>query len=393
MRVSSCDHLYSFRRHGGALFHYINLAVSDLPESILSEFDGVIFHTHLLARRWVSDDFKRIIKKIEPLKKYDIPKLALPQDDYFKTDDLIDFYNSNNVTHVYTVAPEDQWEKLYGKLVEKLCFKEILTGYLEDDTTSRINSIMESQPERDIDIGYRAWQAPFWLGRHGQQKVRVAHEFESASQRHGFNSDISLRLEDTFVGDSWYEFLCRCRYTIGVEGGASINDRDGTLQHKVEQYVRENPDADFDTVEDMFFKGRDGELSLFALSPRHLEACASKTCQILLPGRYNGILKEGIHYISVKEDYSDIDEVMSKVNSQRENIVNQAYEDIVLSGRYSYSTFVKNTCFDVFDIKENSDKSFRESFLSKLWRVKDGISWARVAVKFKLRQVKRKLTA
>ena len=49
----------------------------------------------------------------------------------------------------------------------------------------------------------------------------------------------------TFYGDDWYRFLARCRYTIGMEGGSSILDRDGSVRACVEARLAEQPDATF----------------------------------------------------------------------------------------------------------------------------------------------------
>ena len=100
------------------------------------------------------------------------------------------------------------------------------------------------------------------------------------SDRYGLISDISTRNKDILVQDDWFGFLLHCKYTIGVEGGTSILDPIGAIKEKVEEYLALHPSASFEQVEDACFPGIDGSLSLFAISPRHLEACATKTCQI-----------------------------------------------------------------------------------------------------------------
>ena len=85
----------------------------------------------------------------------------------------------------------------------------------------------------------------------------------------------------------------------------------------------------------------DGNLKLIALSPRHLEACAAKTCQVLIEGEYNGVLIPGIHYIELKKDFSNIKAVFNamKDESLRLTIIERAYRDIVESKKYSYATY------------------------------------------------------
>jgi hypothetical protein len=128
-----------------------------------------------------------------------------------------------------------------------------------------------------------------------------------------------------------------------VESGASLLDPDGSIYHNVNAYLEQNPDADFDEVEQNCFKGLDENLHLYALGPRHLEACAARTCQILVEGHYGGLLKPGTHYIPLKKDFSNIDEVLRIVKDDklRSGIVESAYQDVVASRKWTYREFVK----------------------------------------------------
>ena len=90
------------------------------------------------------------------------------------------------------------------------------------------------------------------------------------------------------------------------------------------------------------FPGEDGRLQLFAISPRHLEACATRTCQVLVEGDYSGVLRPGEHYIPISKDLSNLDDVLEQLQSdeQRERLTEAAYRDVVASGRYGYERFV-----------------------------------------------------
>jgi hypothetical protein len=108
-------------------------------------------------------------------------------------------------------------------------------------------------------------------------------------------------------------------------------------------YVAAHPGADFNEIEANCFPQQDGGLELFAISPRHLEACASRTCQILVEGSYNGVLRPGEHYIELRRDLANLDDVIDLVERDelRESITNDAWRDVVASGRYSYRGFVE----------------------------------------------------
>ena len=144
-------------------------------------------------------------------------------------------------------------------------------------------------------------------------------------------------------GDDWYHFLKSCRTVLGCEGGASILDEKGRIRNKVEKYLMKKPDSSFAEVKRKCFNNEDKTLKLESLSPRHFEACMTKTCQILVEGKYGGIFKPNIHYIPIKRDWSNIPRVIRKIKDVTycQKIAENAYNDIVLSKKYTYKMFVE----------------------------------------------------
>ncbi len=219
----------------------------------------------------------------------------------------------------------------------------MLTGYLDERTVERIDGIVATRRDRTVDIGYRTVPAKPYLGRHAALKAELSDVVGERAPERGLRVDVSKRAEDTFYGDDWYRFLASCRYTIGIEGGASILDRDGSVQACVDAHLERHPEATFEELEAACFPGRDGELSLFALSPRHLEACATRTVQILVEGSYSGVLEPDVHYLQLRRDLSNLDEVLDAVaGGDAESIAERAHADIVASGHYTYRRLVED---------------------------------------------------
>jgi len=163
-----------------------------------------------------------------------------------------------------------------------------------------------------------------------------------------------------------------CRYTIGVEGGSTVHDPDGSIWEKGIDFVKNNPNASFEEIEKAVFPNMDGNLQLIAISPRHLEACLTRTCQILIEGTYNGILEANKHYILLKADFSNLDEVFEKMQDEnlRKQIVHQCYEDIVLSKKYSYRQFVNYILEESLKVKKKSTKnSFKDILTYYYWSI------------------------
>ena len=76
----------------------------------------------------------------------------------------------------------------------------------------------------------------------------------------------------------------------------------------------------------------------FAIGPRHLEAALTGTAQILVEGEYDGVLEPGRHYLPVRADLSDLGDVLAQTAEPEalQPVATRAYDDICLSGRYSY---------------------------------------------------------
>lgn len=359
LRDTIKTHLFSWKNYSKHRVIYINIAFG-FPEQWARKIniDTIIFHTSFAAIRWNElDTFKIYTEKCAYLKEINCQKIIMPQDEWLYTDMLNDFINDFGITHILTVSFEEDWHKIYDKIdFNKVSLKTILTGYLDPGTLKRIKKRKVKVKTRDIDIGYRAWKAEYWLGEHGMHKVWIANIFNKASKERKLKTDISLQTnyEYALKGDDWFDYLLRCKATIGVEGGASLLDKHGDIRRKVEEYLKEHPQASFEETRTHCFLDEDHKLGFKPTSPRHLEACATETCQFLIEGRYNDILLPWKHYIPVKKDYSNIDEVLNILQDteQIRKITQTAYDDIVKSGKWTYQKFVREIETSIIDKAE-----------------------------------------
>jgi hypothetical protein len=393
LRSTIRDHLYSFREYGDARYLYLNIAARRVPRWVGKvPFDAVVFHHTLTGQRMEPRLLRWELRRARALDGVGRYRVAMVQDECIYMDAIDEFIADYEVDEVFSVAPSSEWEKIYPQSVAAgVRFSQNLTGYLSDDTVSRVNRIVAETPERDIGIGYRAWGGLMSLGRQGLLRTELERAFRDAAVERGIRADLSTDLADTLHGDDWFRFLARCRYVIGAEGGATVLDRDGRFMEATQAYLAEHPDASFEEVEAACFPGEDGKLQLHAISPRHIEACATRTCQVLVEGGYSGVLRAGEHYIELKRDLSNLSEVMDLIesDSERERITENAYRDVVASGRYGYSRLVGQVEDSIAAGLERKgpgeDAAGRpdEARLGALQRRagrEDKRSWARVAV-------------
>ncbi len=399
LRKSVKNYLYFLNNSSSHYCFHVNLAARHIPWHFRKiRFDLIVFNHTFFSLRDHRNKHKRLLKRVQHLKESAAVKVIMPQDEHRETDALCEFVNEFGVNYVFTPAAEHQWRVLYNNVDrERVSFFRILTGYLTSEDITAIENIRRTIDERRIHIGYRARPVVACMGKHAMLKVQLTDLFNKYASEYRLVSDISNSPDDVFLGDEWYKFLCECKYTIGVEGGASVMDRDGTLRKRTTDFTAGNRHASFDEIEAAIFPGLDGSIHYTAITPRHLEACATRTCQVLIEGEYNGILVADEHYIELKRDFSNIAQVMDRIvkDEDRDRITGKAYQDIVASGRYSYERlveFILMCCFGKRGAMKSVGKgSFEIKACQLLCRICDESSWVVVAVLWNARRIARGL--
>jgi len=186
---------------------------------------------------------------------------------------------------------------------------------------------------RPIDLGFRGDLYSFAIG--DQERTEALRYFEEHATALGLVNDIKYT---RYPRDQWSHFLNRCRGIVGAEAGTYYLERDDRTQRAVIEYQRQHPTASFPEVHARFFRNISTPISGKAISSRHFEPIGTRTCQILLEGSYNGILQADKHYLSLRKDLANIDDVVRrfKDEEQRRTIVEQAYEHVITEHTYHH---------------------------------------------------------
>jgi hypothetical protein len=106
--------------------------------------------------------------------------------------------------------------------------------------------------------------------------------------------------------------------------------------------LQKNPDYTFQEIYDLVLKDYEDNIHYRTISPRIFEAAAFRVLMILFEGEYSGILKPYIHYIPLKKDFSNLQEALKIMQDQDfvEKILQNAYNDLILSGSYTFQKFI-----------------------------------------------------
>lgn len=311
------------------------------PEKIqLDKFDVVMTHYSLslgpLINHYLGKNF------IENLRNFRGLKVAFLQDEYREIKTYWKNLNYLGIDLLFSCVPENEVQKVYPHHeVPNLMVENVLTGYVPKSFAS---ANVPAIKERTIHVSYRTRRMPFWLGELGKEKWYIAEEFMRRGKRLGLTLDLSVEEADRIYGREWEKFLKNSKCVLGVESGASIVDFDGKIEKIVESYVDKKPNASFEHVHALFLKEAEGNIKLNQISPRCFEAAAMRTVMILFEGHYSGILHPNRHYIPLKKDFSNFDEVISKVkdNVLLQNIADRTYAEIACNPNFSYENFISH---------------------------------------------------
>ncbi|MFN7096930.1 MAG: glycosyltransferase, partial [Gammaproteobacteria bacterium] len=170
--------------------------------------------------------------------------------------------------------------------------------------------------------------------------AKIAHHY-------GLKVDISSKREDRMYGQAWFDFLSNAKAVLGAESGSNLFDFDGTVQKLSDKFCASNKQFSDESeeiyifAEKAFLSKYEGNINYAQISPRHLEAAATRTVQILYEGEYSNLLRPYLHYLPLKRDLSNFNEIVANLKDEKlcTQIINNAYDDLIMNHELSYEFF------------------------------------------------------
>jgi hypothetical protein len=166
---------------------------------------------------------------------------------------------------------------------------------------------------------------------------------KSYCQKKNLSCDIETDENKRIYSQDWIKFLSQCRSILGTESGSNIFDWDGNLDHYIQNFTNLEPDASDDDVYKQLIEPLEMKNLMNQISPRIFEAIKYRCAMVLFEGNYSGIIEPEKHYISLKKDGSNIEDVFRLIqdDSYVNSMTDQVYKDIILPENFSYENFVK----------------------------------------------------
>jgi hypothetical protein len=336
---TTAEYLESLTKYCNMEVRYAHVTNGAKLDFDLNEFDAVFqsYCVRLPVDNYVSSDY------LEKLKVFRGIKMLAAQDEYEDTNKLKSAMNEVGYHVFFTNAAGGMIEKLYPRAeFSNTEFVTVLTGYVPEQFEIRDRNIVPLR-DRPIHVGYRCRRLPAYFGRLGFDKFEIGRRMREICLDLSIPCDIEWTDDKRLYGDAWYSFIGSCRANLGSETGSNVFDFDGKLRAKYEKMSKARgepvPFEEFRIYTDPI----EAKYDIGQISPRIFEAAAMHTPLILFSGKYLGIIAPDEHYIELKTDFSNIDEVLDRLDDvdALERMADLAYDRLVGSGEFSYRRFAR----------------------------------------------------
>jgi Glycosyl transferases group 1 len=334
------EHLEAFARYSHHRYYFLPATglvpgIDDMPtKPDLGIYDAIIVHYSVR----VSMEAHLSPGIAELVTAYAGPKVLFIQDEYDRTETARRWIERLGIDAVFTNVPLDELDKVYPQArFRHVDFLPTLTGYVPEDPI--LERYVMRLAERKVMIGYRGRTLPYQYGQLGQEKYLIGVEMKRLAEEAGLVVDIEIDDGKRIYGADWYRFLGSCRATLGTESGTDVFDDDGSLAELAKTHA-DMPYSDFAAT---YLDGQHKAVRMNQISPKVFEAIRLRTALILFDGSYSGVVQPHCHFIPLRKDFSNVDEVFAKITDLTyiEELTNRAFDQIIATGRYSYAAFVE----------------------------------------------------
>ncbi|MDG1845118.1 MAG: hypothetical protein P8J01_01875 [Acidimicrobiales bacterium] len=342
--------------------HLINPINSQCPENLSKrEYDAIIIHCSIT----ITESYYLSPKWVKGITHFDGIKVQIVQDEYRWINKMKAQMRCLGVQAIFSSLSKENAEMVYGgEFMSDTKVLSCLPGYF----SKRLRALpFRPFKEREYDVIYRGRELPWSTGKFAQAKKKIGQNFISWSKDSDLRSDIQTKESERIYGDDWDTFLMSGKTMLGVEGGASIFDFDGTLAEDLTVYESENPNADLSQYWEAKLKLFEEKISHKTITPKIFEAIATRTVLVLNPGEYTGVLKPDRHYIPLLEDGSNFKEVVKKIKDDQflTELAETTYEEIAKRDDLTYKFFVDKVDRILHGLEKNPSQSNAETFFRK----------------------------
>ena len=302
-----------------------------------SKYDALLFHYACPVR---TARFGPAVAAA--VRRHDGYKVLFVQDEYTRTEFIRRWIGAAGIDHVFTCVPEKYVAAVFPPArFPAVTFTSCRTGYVPVYLAQYDDPV--PLRDRPYHVVYRGRSLPYWFGSLGREKITIGKVVREACERRGVPVDIEWSEESRIYGRAWRRFLHAGRATLATESGCNVFDLDGSIERNVRAALRKNPDLAYEEVAGRAFVEENLGVRMNQISPKLFEFVAAGTALVLYEGEYSGLLRPGAHYLALRKDHSNLEEVLDALDDlpRLEAMARRAHAAVIGSGENGYRAFVR----------------------------------------------------
>jgi len=334
------DHIGAFGAYSSFRVHSHNTELG-YPRRLDSvRFDAVVLHYSLFGTGGDAYPFSPLFERYLD-QSADAYKVAFFHDEHTYCARRFAFINDHRIDCVFTLLEPPEFAKVYGAKTSASKIVSHLPGYVSDSALQAAERFRLPEPERAVDVGFRARPLAPYMGR--DEKSEIGPRFSELAAKTDLSTDIEVSHESLLPGDRWFRFIAGCRTMLGVESGTTAFDLEDEILDHYNRLAAEGREVGLEDLRGGPLDRWEDRIYYRTIGPRHFEAAALGVCQVLFEGRYSGLMEPMVHYIPLRKDFANFDEVVTLIKDPalRGELAANAHRDLIASGEHTFEGLIE----------------------------------------------------
>lgn len=301
------DWMLEFEKSGFDIFNSYNDNLSKLLNLINPYYyDIIVFGfsslTHLHGRS------KQLISKLIKLSRATV--VGFLQNEFRNLSTIVEQYRFLNVKVLVSQFSPDLAKEIYsGRTKAKILSLP--------HAMSPINDKIEFKHRfRKIDLCGRLRTYAYYLGNYPRQTI-IPKFIRKVKKEAKLSVDFSSNEEDRLKYTEWRNFLKTSRAAISCESGNFFLQWSDSLRKKINNLIIKDKRITFAEIFKNILKKSNTHFHGGLISSRHFDAISNGSCNLLVEGKYQGLIEADKHYIELKSDFSNYNEIIEKLSDYK----------------------------------------------------------------------------
>ena len=294
------------------------------------DYGVVIIHYSICIL--IRDYVPRYLRK--SLRAFKGIKIQVIQDEYRWVNRMMREMVHLGIDGILSLVDKDKLDRVYHLPELKDVLKvSSLAGYVSNEWVG-----LDSPPtaSRSKHLIYRGNHLPYWLGHAAREKTTLTERYLENLDGRDLVIDLSSDPKDRIYGEDWLGFMQSGKAVVGLEVGRAFLISTSRPRKRSPAFCPRTPEPPMNrSMRDSFRRSRES-VDYRMITPRSFESIAMKTVQVGYEGEYSGILRAREHYIPLKRDFSNANEVcgLLKDDEYLQKMADHAYREVIESGKF-----------------------------------------------------------